>query len=733
MRIFKIFLFLLLSFAGYGQALQSGYNPPDVPDLDSIVSIVIENGIITLTDENGTTHSDTILSLGDQLVLFYTADAEGNVTLYSPSDTIDISNGLRSRPGTYDIGLGDSLVENTTIATAEHTFTLNAENKAYLQKNTFGATLFELIDADSMSLRMWSIDEESNRAVITSYYGRAIAYTQSADGHKNGLYAHPDATTMYADDGFWLLSPNNDTTAKFIIDTAMVELVNSSEWLLALTSDSTVVRLPFDLFRQKSDSLTFQGASPYGTRVVRSGSVVEVRLHADSIDSYTAQYTIAQTGLSVVIQDGDFFKKADIRAIHGGVDFQSLDVDGGSNEWNLSDNNLFSVEGTGSGTAIIYVAGQAANGGTVRHFWVDNNIEGTGTLEIRNGTISAPGSLIASQDSTYEGIYAYYNQTTSDWQVINFVKDYNDGGSSVSVELNGSELTIDGTAVFFDTLISSYIDTLTYVDTIYLNGAEDSIFISINNGTTYGLPLPEGGGGGGGGDALYSAAWLNRDSVVIIFDEFINGGSFNTTDQSTEEIGNLDWSEVVTGTNAELTSYGTYDGEHYGALRLFTTNTSSTAGIWLQRNGVRCDADFEMVARVYLQDGYGFSTRGIASDFIVGFVSSLSTAPAAGVYFAGEQFVANYQFNTRSSSTETGTDTGLVQQTEGAGWHDIRITYDHSTTTAKCYYDGTLVGTNTTNLPSSTTVYPVIWKNSGSGGDDFRLVDYVGIRRAISR
>lgn len=179
---------------------------------------------------------------------FYLEDGSGNNVLINPLDTLKIHNGVESDPvNGFDIGLGGTLIKNTTIQAESNSFTFNQDNQAYLQTNQFAWTLFPFFPRDSFSWRMWSLDQESNRGVVgTSEAMAATASINGPTGQKNGIVAQPDGVFLYGDDGLYILAPGNDTTSFIKLDTAMLDEVDSTTWLIGLLMpDSVMVKIPW--------------------------------------------------------------------------------------------------------------------------------------------------------------------------------------------------------------------------------------------------------------------------------------------------------------------------------------------------------------------------------------------------------------------------------------------------------------------------------------------------------
>lgn len=103
---------------------------------------------------------------------------------------------------------------------------------------------------------------------------------------------------------------------------------------------------------------------------------------------------------------------------------------------------------------------------------------------------------------------------------------------------------------------------------------------------------------------------------------------------------------------------------------------------------------------------------------IFGFTDSLSIAaadPSDGIFFRGAFGDTNWQACTANSSTQTTTDTGVAIDTN---WKEFKIEVNSAGTSAAFYLNGSLVATNTTNLPANATdLYAIYYCYSIQGGD----------------
>lgn len=239
----------LLSGAEYSATFNiSDYtNGGGTIDQDSVISLTVIDGIICIELVSTQTYCDTLNNFPPELPLFFINDKDGDVMTVTPNDTVNVDNGLeRDSANGFDIGLGGRQTKNTSITTERFTFTWNQDNQTYLQTNTFAWTLFPFFPRDSFSWRMWSLDVESNRSVVGVSEGMAaMGSINGPTGQKNIFLGDPDGAFIHADDGLWILSENNDTSSFIVIDTAMLDFVDSTIYILGLGPDSQVVRIPW--------------------------------------------------------------------------------------------------------------------------------------------------------------------------------------------------------------------------------------------------------------------------------------------------------------------------------------------------------------------------------------------------------------------------------------------------------------------------------------------------------
>lgn len=179
---------------------------------------------------------------------------------------------------------------------------------------------------------------------------------------------------------------------------------------------------------------------------------------------------------------------------------------------------------------------------------------------------------------------------------------------------------------------------------------------------------------------------------------------------------------VVTGTSA-LLSQGDGGGNHPGQIQVSTGSTSTG----------RC-AMSQGSTPAHFNTGYGPLAFGAV--FYISAFGGLSNAtnryivlsglgnsagPGAnpsdfiGFRYTDNENGGNWQAVTRNAGTSTSTDTG-VAATAADDFHRYEVTANAAGTEVKFYIDGTLVATNTTNIPTGNWgVMPLgIWKTVGT-------------------
>lgn len=104
----------------------------------------------------------------------------------------------------------------------------------------------------------------------------------------------------------------------------------------------------------------------------------------------------------------------------------------------------------------------------------------------------------------------------------------------------------------------------------------------------------------------------------------------------------------------------------------------------------------------------------------LGFADDL-TGPANGVFFSYQDNAnsGKWECNTASSASTTATDSGITTDTN---WHNYTIIINSNASSVTFYIDGSLVSTNTTNIPSSVLNLGISNVNSGISAGNTRYV-----------
>ena len=117
----------------------------------------------------------------------------------------------------------------------------------------------------------------------------------------------------------------------------------------------------------------------------------------------------------------------------------------------------------------------------------------------------------------------------------------------------------------------------------------------------------------------------------------------------------------------------------------------------------------------------------------LGFLDAISTQPNDGCYFQFNAANANWYAVCRAAGTETATSTGVAVTNNT--WIKLRIEVNAAASSVLFYIDGTLVRTETANIPSgdirSTSVGAGFIKSTGSVDNDF-FFDYMGLEIGLT-
>lgn len=219
---------------------------------------------------------------------------------------------------------------------------------------------------------------------------------------------------------------------------------------------------------------------------------------------------------------------------------------------------------------------------------------------------------------------------------------------------------------------------------------------------------------GGGGPLL-----MNPSKQFWMYDDFVS----STTD---EAFCDYTWVQSSSGTGAQLlidTTSNVTQG-HPGVARCETGTTTSgrcagyfasntfdlTIGTWTKEWLVNIPALSDATDEYDISIGFGDLPGGVNQ--------------TDGVYFLYNRTASvNWQMATAKGNTRTETATSTAVAT---GWTKLKIVARGADSEADYYINGTLVGTVTTNYPSSvqTGLFFGIHKSAGTTSRDF-LVDYM--------
>lgn len=301
-----------------------------------------------------------------------------------------------------------------------------------------------------------------------------------------------------------------------------------------------------------------------------------------------------------------------------------------------------------------------------------------------------------------------------------------DGGSgsiTISATGGGSGSGFEYLAQLLDVLITSPTDgqVLTYNATagkwenqtpasggitLETNGSAnaDQSVLNLKAGTNVTLTADGSGGvtiaasGGGGGGGFSSLAGFRRLMIVVA------DGTTNLTAIACQ--GDLlskirsDNSEVdataVFGTNPTWSTFGPNNfGDQTGVngLQAYNTGTNINAQA-IAAIKRTTDVDFWFVLASAVGSGYGSQGFGPGGSVTGG-------VKYAGFRFSTSQGDTDWQCVTSDGSSTTVTSSGIAAD---ANVHTFLIVFNDSAPSVEFYIDGSLVATNTTHLPASTTL-----------------------------
>lgn len=173
-----------------------------------------------------------------------------------------------------------------------------------------------------------------------------------------------------------------------------------------------------------------------------------------------------------------------------------------------------------------------------------------------------------------------------------------------------------------------------------------------------------------------------------------------------------DGNSAVNGDDFTFTATGT--STSFGSLAIFGNNA---AGILQLVLGTTTTGALSIACSLFTEILFGLGvtrfkarakikTLSTGTDTYVariGFIDSVTVESTDGVFFRYTDSVngGKWQAVTRSNSVETATDTGITAQIPN--WNLFYIVVNAAGTSAAFYIDGTLVATNTTNIPTGAS------------------------------
>ena len=213
-----------------------------------------------------------------------------------------------------------------------------------------------------------------------------------------------------------------------------------------------------------------------------------------------------------------------------------------------------------------------------------------------------------------------------------------------------------------------------------------------NDGTTF-----EDIGSGGGGDFDPTLGTENP----VLFDEFL-------AERDGLMIGDLGWAALLSSgsnvldravTSGETNRAGVIQITHGTGSGAISSISISEQSMYLGASTVTLAAAVKILA---IPDGTDNTRIGVG---LMNTQNIASVTDGAYLHVSDSVNTTNWLCTTESGGTATETDTGVAFSTD---WVNLRVEINAAASEVKCYINGTLVGTNTTNLPTATDVGPII-------------------------
>jgi len=185
-----------------------------------------------------------------------------------------------------------------------------------------------------------------------------------------------------------------------------------------------------------------------------------------------------------------------------------------------------------------------------------------------------------------------------------------------------------------------------------------------------------------------------------------------------------------TGTGTAAKSSALYDKDHPGAVQLSISATNDAAAMLSPEFAPGTAFDFRTVVNIV-------DLATVAQDYTL-FFGTMNTAnasdPTNGVYFKYKRSVnTDWLACTMASTTETATDTNVAVVEDA--YVELRIVINSARTSVQYFINGTLVATNTNNIPGAADFAFVGAKAVKNNGATNRLfyIDYLFFKASASR
>jgi hypothetical protein len=223
------------------------------------------------------------------------------------------------------------------------------------------------------------------------------------------------------------------------------------------------------------------------------------------------------------------------------------------------------------------------------------------------------------------------------------------------------------------------------------------------SGSAWAPATPSGGGGGAPPDnekyVVFEHFLTNTTTPRDMLYAFSGGGTVGSSDiRSANRLGGVN---ISTGTTANV----------------------NDCAVWRMANA-NTNCDFEDLASAKYSTelkGLVLANGTTTGKVMVGLSRFLNTSESNGVYFRSTDG-GNWYAVTRSSGTETATDTGVATNT--TNWQ--RLTCKYTSASCTFYIDGVLKATHTTNIPTTEANFGmIVVKTAATTGQIAYTVDWL--------